>query len=237
MSHARGTGFALTRRIRSTPALASLPIVMLTSGVLTEDRNRCLRLGVGVCLPKPVDERDLHAPFCACFARAPEKTATHAPQAAPVPDSGALHVLLAEDNKVNQLIGVKLLEKLGHFVSVAGDGDEVSEFLEQLHADQLVHLIVLGQQDVQRAGVGNGRGLGRVRRRLFRRALAEHAQNGGVQIALIDRFGQADADAQTQATIAVFGQDAGGQHDDRKAGQAGVERMRRVRAKPSSWRM
>jgi len=116
-------GFALAHRIRATPALASMPILMLSSGVLAEDRNRCLRLGIGVCLPKPVNERDLHAAVLRVLSqRAPEKTAPQAAPAAPAFEAGALHVLLAEDNKVNQLIGVKLLEKLGHFVSVANDG-------------------------------------------------------------------------------------------------------------------
>jgi CheY-like chemotaxis protein len=141
-------GFALTRRIRSTPALASLPIVMLTSGVLTEDRNRCLRLGVGVCLPKPVDERDLHAAVLRVLSqRAPEKTAPQATQAAPAPDSGALHVLLAEDNKVNQLIGVKLLEKLGHFVSVAGDGRAAFDEVKKQHFDLVLMDLQMPEMD------------------------------------------------------------------------------------------
>jgi CheY-like chemotaxis protein len=143
-------GFALTRRIRSTPALASLPIVMLTSGVLTEDRNRCLRLGVGVCLPKPVDERDLHAAVLRVLSqRAPEKTAPQATPAAPAPapDSGALHVLLAEDNKVNQLIGVKLLEKLGHFVSVAGDGRAAFDEVKKQHFDLVLMDLQMPEMD------------------------------------------------------------------------------------------
>ena len=135
-------------RVRSTPALASLPIVMLTSGVLTEDRNRCLRLGVGVCLPKPVDERDLHAAVLRVLSqRAPEKTAPQAPQAAPAPDSGALHVLLAEDNKVNQLIGVKLLEKLGHFVSVAGDGRAAFDEVKKQHFDLVLMDLQMPEMD------------------------------------------------------------------------------------------
>ena len=143
-------GFALARRIRSTAALASLPILMLSSGVLTEDRNRCLRLGVGVCLPKPVNDRDLHAAVLRVLSqRAPEKTAPQATQAAPAPapDSGALHVLLAEDNKVNQLIGVKLLEKLGHFVSVAGDGQAAFEEVKKKHFDLVLMDLQMPEMD------------------------------------------------------------------------------------------
>jgi signal transduction histidine kinase/DNA-binding response OmpR family regulator len=106
------------------------------------------RLGVGVCLPKPVNERDLHAAVLRVLSqRAPEKTAPQPTQAAHTPDSGALHVLLAEDNKVNQLIGVKLLEKLGHFVSVTGDGRAAFEEVKKRHFDLVLMDLQMPEMD------------------------------------------------------------------------------------------
>ena len=47
-------------------------------------------------------------------------------------DAGPLSILLAEDNRVNQLLMVRLLEGRGHRVTVAGDGrvalDEAGRF-------------------------------------------------------------------------------------------------------------
>lgn len=43
----------------------------------------------------------------------------HLPQPAPI---RPLHILLAEDNVVNQRVGLRMLERLGHIVTVAGDG-------------------------------------------------------------------------------------------------------------------
>ncbi|MGO9239893.1 MAG: response regulator [Bryobacteraceae bacterium] len=141
-------GFALAHRIRSTPALGGLPILMLSSGVLADDRNRCLRLGIGVCLPKPVNERDLHAAVLRVLTqRAPEKTVPQPQQAAPPVDSGGLHVLLAEDNKINQLIGVKLLEKLGHFVVVAGDGRAAFEEVKKRNFDLVLMDLQMPEMD------------------------------------------------------------------------------------------
>jgi CheY-like chemotaxis protein len=48
-----------------------------------------------------------------------------------------LHILLAEDNAVNQLLIVRLLEKRGHSVVVARDGREALKLLDH-HRFELV---------------------------------------------------------------------------------------------------
>jgi two-component system sensor histidine kinase/response regulator len=53
-----------------------------------------------------------------------------------------LHILLAEDNPVNQKFAVRLLEKMGHIVSVAQNGTEVMKALEE----QTFHLILMDVQ-------------------------------------------------------------------------------------------
>jgi CheY-like chemotaxis protein len=58
-----------------------------------------------------------------------------------------LNVLLAEDNKVNQLIGVKLLEKLGHFVSVAGDGRAAFDEVKKQHFDLVLMDLQMPEMD------------------------------------------------------------------------------------------
>jgi CheY-like chemotaxis protein len=45
------------------------------------------------------------------------------------------HILLAEDNRVNQMLAVRLLEKRGHHVQVAGDGHEALEKLKTADFD------------------------------------------------------------------------------------------------------
>jgi CheY-like chemotaxis protein len=44
-------------------------------------------------------------------------------------------ILLAEDNRVNQMLAVRLLEKRGHHVQVAGDGREALEKLKTADFD------------------------------------------------------------------------------------------------------
>jgi PAS domain S-box-containing protein len=65
---------------------------------------------------------------------------TPLPQAAPhQPPSGrALRILLAEDNRVNQMMVVRLLEKAGHSVSVAANGREAVHLFGKGHYDAVL---------------------------------------------------------------------------------------------------
>ena len=45
-----------------------------------------------------------------------------------VPAVGGMHILLAEDNEVNQRVAGALLKKAGHRVTIAGDGRQAAEF-------------------------------------------------------------------------------------------------------------
>ncbi|MGL4410440.1 MAG: response regulator, partial [Zoogloea sp.] len=61
-------------------------------------------------------------------------TVDHALTQATSPELG-LSVLVVEDNPINQELAVKLLEKLGHQVSVAGNGQEALDILDKSRFD------------------------------------------------------------------------------------------------------
>jgi len=58
---------------------------------------------------------------------APEAEALPAPGTPTLPSIASLRILVAEDNKVNQLVLVRLLEKLGHSTILATNGREAVE--------------------------------------------------------------------------------------------------------------
>ena len=61
--------------------------------------------------------------------------------------SGTLRILLAEDNIVNQLVTCRLLEKLGHAVTVAANGREVLAFLDQRDFDLVLMDVQMPEMD------------------------------------------------------------------------------------------
>ncbi len=114
-------GFGVIHEIRKRPALAPATILMLTSSDRAGDAARCRSLGVTSYLVKPIAQSELLSAVLAALGT----EVHHEPGAvaetktlAPAP----LCILLAEDNRVNQLVATALLRKDGHSVTVVADG-------------------------------------------------------------------------------------------------------------------
>jgi signal transduction histidine kinase/ActR/RegA family two-component response regulator len=58
-----------------------------------------------------------------------------------------LHILLAEDNLINQKVGRRILERLGYRVDVAGNGLEVLEALHRQHYDLVLMDVQMPEMD------------------------------------------------------------------------------------------
>jgi CheY-like chemotaxis protein/HPt (histidine-containing phosphotransfer) domain-containing protein len=127
-------GFGLAEQIRRQPELAGATILMLSSTDRQEGMARSRELGIAAYLVKPVKQSELWNTLVTVLS-----TATPAPRTAMVKQAEAetpvatrhLTVLLAEDNVVNTRLAVRLLEKRGHSVVVAGNGRQALEALEQ----------------------------------------------------------------------------------------------------------
>jgi PAS domain S-box-containing protein len=131
-------GFALVEQIRRNPGMAGAIIMMLTSAAQSGDAARCRELEVARYLTKPIGQSEL---LDAILHAVGTKLQAAAPPSGPgiqhpsrEPRKG-FRILLAEDNRVNQLLAVRLLEKRGHHVQVAGDGREALEKLKTADFD------------------------------------------------------------------------------------------------------
>ena len=136
-------GAMLARNIKSDPALAGIPLVLLTSlghgnGSMPQIGHCCHADQAGqrvrslryACQPA----RD--ARTAGPFRRQVEPAIAHdeaveAQETHPT----TVRILVAEDNAINQKVALRMLEKLGYRADVVGNGREAVEALKQMPYD------------------------------------------------------------------------------------------------------
>ena len=122
-------GSTLAARIRAQAELRDTHLFMLTPSGQRGDAVRYRELGIEVYLLKPVKPSALFEAIARSLGQ---------PAAGLLPltrhllneSRRKLRVLLAEDNAINQKLAVNLLEKQGHSVTVANDGNEAVAAVE-----------------------------------------------------------------------------------------------------------
>jgi CheY-like chemotaxis protein len=123
-------GFAVAESIKQSPTLAKATIMMLTSGGHPKDAARCRELGIASYLTKPIKQSDLLNAIVTVLHSTAAPTRTASPVSPFLAKSHyPLHLLLVEDNPVNQRLAVRMLEKRGHSVVVANNGKEALSVL------------------------------------------------------------------------------------------------------------
>jgi CheY-like chemotaxis protein len=140
-------GFALVERIQHIPELAGATIMMLSSVNLSGEAARCRTLGVAAYVAKPIRQSELLDAMLVALGNttcAAPRTAIQPPLE---PSVRRLHILLAEDNLVNQRLAARMLEKRGHAVAVANNGREALAALAQEHFDVVLMDVQMPEMD------------------------------------------------------------------------------------------
>jgi len=142
-------GFGLVERIRQNPLLANSRIVILTSGGERGDAARCQKLGVDAYLSKPFDRLELRDVLLQVLARNPAKPENRVlvTRHSIREQAQSLSFLVAEDNPVNQKLIARLLEKRGHSVMLAQNGQEALELLERRRFDVVLMDVMMPEMD------------------------------------------------------------------------------------------
>jgi len=145
-------GLELAKGISQTPELSTCRIILLSSDDRAGDTRRYRALRISAVLMKPVQQEELldniyrvlsHEAVGTEFAES-IRTATldtvHelAAPAAAERSSRCLNVLVAEDNRFNQQVIQRVLERRGHTVRVVPNGRETLAALEQSAFDLLL---------------------------------------------------------------------------------------------------
>ncbi|HKF24987.1 MAG TPA: response regulator, partial [Candidatus Acidoferrum sp.] len=116
-------GFAVAERILKDRRYRGLRVILLTSAGQPEDALRCQKLGISAYLSKPIKQSELFDVMIEALGQ-DLRERSQPDREAISPRVSPLAILVAEDNPVNQLVARRILEKLGHRVTVVGNGRE-----------------------------------------------------------------------------------------------------------------
>jgi len=117
-------GFELANRLVKNSGKTPPTVMMLTSQGQRGDAARCQEMGIASYLNKPVAQSDLFDAIMSALGEPQGPTPSLITQHSLRESRRKMQLLLAEDNAVNQKLATRLLERLGHQVTLARNGFE-----------------------------------------------------------------------------------------------------------------
>ncbi|HEX2760949.1 MAG TPA: response regulator, partial [Rhizomicrobium sp.] len=144
------SGAELVKRIRASSMFADAKLVMVSSAGVAGVPQDTIAL-LDAKLDKPVRQHELFDCLVRIHSQPADGPQTAPPtHISPLPQSGGLNILLAEDNKINQKFATVLLTKAGHTVTIAENGHEAVDAVRRNDFD--IVLIDIQMPDLD--GVG-----------------------------------------------------------------------------------
>ena len=142
-------GFEVAAAIKQKPELAATTIMMLSSVGHRGDAARCRELGVAAYLTKPIRQLTLLDALLAVLTRPADPSKELPPVTRHTLREARLRlrVLVAEDNRINQLVATKMLERFGHSVVVADDGVKALAALRETEFDVVLMDVQMPEMD------------------------------------------------------------------------------------------
>ena len=141
-------GLELAERIREVRDDAELPLIMLTSLGSQEQDDRLQHFHC--LLTKPVKASQLYNTLLQVIARGAQLIEVTEKASEFDPTLGQrlpLHILLAEDNPINQKLALIMLERLSYRADVAANGEEVLEALGRQTYDVVLMDVQMPEMD------------------------------------------------------------------------------------------
>jgi signal transduction histidine kinase/CheY-like chemotaxis protein len=173
-------GVSLAEHVRQSSEFAAPTIMMSPVVRHGTGASHCDCAGTAAWVTKPVGELELLEAFRIALGTSfrPDASLSRSPSAPTRKKGSGLKILVAEDNIVNQRLVVRLLEKRGYLVKVAGNGIAALDALEQEPFDLVL-------MDVQMPDMDGLETTAAIRKREKRRgghipilALTAHAMHG-----------------------------------------------------------
>ncbi len=142
-------GFELAERINKDPNLSGVTMIMLTSAGQRGDAHRCMNLGIAAYCLKPIKQSELFEIISTALNKPSrsEKRPSLVTRHSVREGKRCLNVLLAEDNAINQKLASRILQKMGHTVTIAENGMKVLQNLESKRFDVILMDVQMPEMD------------------------------------------------------------------------------------------
>jgi len=142
------SGFELAERIKKEPQLSSVMVMMLTSAGQRGEAARCRELGIAAYLLKPIRKSELLSAILTVLGQGSDQSSSdlvtrYNSQAT----ARSLRILVAEDNPVNQAVVVRMLEKMGHTLTIAHNGNQALSMLGSAVFDLVLMDVQMPEMD------------------------------------------------------------------------------------------
>jgi osomolarity two-component system sensor histidine kinase NIK1 len=163
------SGWGLAATMKNDPLLSSTKIIMmLTDPTKRPDSLQTSQYNIVAYLTKPIIQSELLSAMSNRHSNEPNSTLpepTPAPKEEPPTPQAPAQILLAEDHVVNQKLALKLLEKMGHIVTLVENGVQAVAAVQKKNFDLIL-------MDVQMPEMGGFEATTKIRE--FERELGRH---------------------------------------------------------------
>lgn len=118
-------GLELAVKIKADPSIAGTFLILLTSFGVSGDTKAVYEAGISACLTKPVRQNELYDCLAGALSTKTGSESLKSPECLNSQKGTSMlhgHILIAEDNPVNQEVTQSMLEHLGCTAYLASDG-------------------------------------------------------------------------------------------------------------------
>jgi two-component system sensor histidine kinase RpfC len=123
---------ALASALHGLDPSGRLPLILIDDDYASGLPDHLVRQHFTTVLSPAAEEQELRAALrIACGHRSlPATAGARTDEALPARPSRKLHILIADDNRTNQRVVAKILERAGHRTTIVGNGEEALDALE-----------------------------------------------------------------------------------------------------------
>ncbi len=140
----------LVAEIRALPGRSALPIILLAAVKLRGDDHRAQSMGLTTFVHKPIRPPQLLESLYRAMniqLQREKKGASGPSLDSTLAGRYPMRLLLADDNAINQKVGVSVLQKLGYSADIVSNGREVIEALEKASYDIVLLDVQMPEMD------------------------------------------------------------------------------------------